>query len=268
MVGETWIVDVVLTGDLNEQGMVFDFCHVKKQIKMTIDALADHKLLVPAANPAIDVSSTSERISVHLYSSKVGHIECKAPTEAIFLVTAETITIETITPVLEQALMNTLPANITGITLKLYTETINGNYYHYSHGLKKHDGDCQRIAHGHRSKIFISSDGKQAPELGAEWVKRWRDIYIASQEDLLETVSKEGCQYNRFGYSANQGYFELTIASSRCHLINTDSTVELLAEHVAHQIASENPNHRIQAVVYEGFNKGAISEDLFKKTKK
>ena len=34
VVGESWIVDVTLLGELNEEGMVFDFGHVKKLLKM------------------------------------------------------------------------------------------------------------------------------------------------------------------------------------------------------------------------------------------
>ncbi len=47
MVGESWIVDVVLSGDLNEESMVLDFGKVKKQLKQLIDEYIDHKLLVP-----------------------------------------------------------------------------------------------------------------------------------------------------------------------------------------------------------------------------
>ena len=39
LVGETWLVDVTLWGELNAEGMVFDFGHVKKQIKSALDML-------------------------------------------------------------------------------------------------------------------------------------------------------------------------------------------------------------------------------------
>ena len=45
VVGESWIVDIELAGDLDDQGMVFDFGHVKKQIKQFIDAEIDLSLI-------------------------------------------------------------------------------------------------------------------------------------------------------------------------------------------------------------------------------
>ena len=47
VVGESWLVDIELTGELNEMSMLLDFSRVKKQIKTIIDAEVDHRLLVP-----------------------------------------------------------------------------------------------------------------------------------------------------------------------------------------------------------------------------
>src|SRR5690554_1832932 len=45
--GESWITDVVLGGDLDDQGMVFDFSLVKRTIKRVIDERVDHRLVIP-----------------------------------------------------------------------------------------------------------------------------------------------------------------------------------------------------------------------------
>ena len=45
MVGESWIVDLELSGELDAQGMVFDFGHIKKTVKRTVDARREHLFL-------------------------------------------------------------------------------------------------------------------------------------------------------------------------------------------------------------------------------
>ena len=260
VVGETWLADVVLYGDLDEQGMVFDFGHVKKQVKASLDFLADHRLLVPVAHASIQVNSGKDCLDVTMESPSVGTINCKAPAQAMLLIDAEQITIDVLTPVLEKTLLSELPDNVKDVELRLYNEPIEGAYYHYSHGLKKHLGDCQRIAHGHRSAIQVHVNGVREQSLEKQWAKRWQDIYIAIREDLIERFEQNGRAYNRFGYTSDQGYFELTIAEHLCYLIDTDSTVELLAQHIAAEIGKElAENSNLQVTAYEGFQKGSIA---------
>ena len=263
VVGETWLVDVALYGDLDEQGMVFDFGHVKKQIKASLDFLADHRLLVPVAHPTIQVdqdASGKDRLDVTMNSPIVGTINCKAPAQAMLLVDAEQISTDVLTPVLEQSLLSELPDNVKGVKLTLYTESIDGAYYHYSHGLKKHLGDCQRIAHGHRSAIKVLVNGERDHAIEKNWANRWQDIYVATREDLLGQFELNDRAYHRFGYTSDQGYFELTIAENLCYLVDTDSTVELLAQHIAAEIHKSLPkSSELQVIAFEGFNKGSIA---------
>ena len=57
MVGESWLVDIELTGTLNEMSMLLDFARVKKQLKAIIDAEVDHRLLVPVAASCCQVAA-------------------------------------------------------------------------------------------------------------------------------------------------------------------------------------------------------------------
>lgn len=258
LVGETWIVDVTLWGDLDGQGMVFDFGHVKKQVKSVLDTLSDHRLLVPLNARGTSVTQDNEQLTVSL-ETNTGVITCSAPAQAILLVDAVAITPELLTPFLEQAVHPELPDNVAKVELRLYREEINGAYYHYSHGLKKHDGDCQRIAHGHRSQIRVFVDGQRDQTLEAWWASRWHDIYIATRDDLQETFTHNNVQHYRFSYTANQGDFELSLPCVNCYLIDTDSTVELLANHIARKLAELKPGTTIRVVAFEGLNKGAIA---------
>lgn len=255
LVGETWLVDVTLSGELDDQGMVFDFGHVKKQVKASLDTLADHRLLVPVRSSSTTVSCHGDQLTVNLQMAS-GFIQCQSPSQAILLVDSTDITPEGLRLFLEQTLLQELPDNVAAIDLHLYPEPIDGAYYHYSHGLKKHLGNCQRIAHGHRSSIEIYINEQRQGRLEQQWSDIWRDIYIATREDLKDTFHRDGVNFYQFSYTSDQGYFELIIPSDRCYLVDTDSTVELLAQHMAQELTLTE-GQPVRVVAYEGFNKGA-----------
>lgn len=269
IVGESWIVDVLLDGSLNEQSMVLDFAIVKKQIKAIIDEAVDHKLLLPMQEPSLSLQSsahredhqtidfTSERASYHLQS----------PRCAFVAIDCLQINIEAVTAYLTTIILAQLPNNVQGLTLVLRPEKIDGDYYHYTHGLKLHDGNCQRIAHGHRSKIQIFIDGKKDRNIEQQWCQRWQDIYLASEDDRVSKsdieLSAQAEQYlhtdhQYFSYFAPQGRFDIAVENKVLEVVDCDSTVELLADYIARQLKKENSQSVVKVIAYEGVAKGAI----------
>ncbi|NDV92733.1 hypothetical protein GTH32_16280 [Alteromonas sp. 345S023] len=267
MVGESWIVDVILDGELNEESMVQDFGKVKKNLKRLIDEYVDHKLLVPAEYVGADVihDETSEQVEVRFGCEDGRQIMLHCPAEAYAFLYSDVVTMESVSVYLKDVLATHLPENVDNITLKLRTEVINSPFYHYTHGLKKHDGNCQRIAHGHRSRIDIILDGEVSESWQAYWANRWEDIYIASSEDEINYTERkmsgevgEPSAYFCFAYEASQGYFELLIPKSDCEVIDTDSTVECLAQYLLVEQKKRTPDATCQVIAYEGVGKGAM----------
>lgn len=268
MVGESWIVDVVLAGQLNEESMVQDFGIVKKQLKGLIDQYIDHKLLVPAEHRFTDITHLFDdmvKVNFHRPNDQSIHLYC--PDEAYAFIYADAITMQSVGVYLKDVLALHLPDNVAGIELILRAEVINTPFYHYTHGLKKHDGNCQRIAHGHRSKVSIFEDGEESLEAEEYWAKRWADIYIGSLEDQ---VSVDLLQSNfgginntthvAFAYESSQGYFEMAIAKSECEIVDRDSTVECLAQYLLEQQGQRTNAKHLKVIAYEGVGKGAIVE--------
>lgn len=268
MVGESWIVDVILHGSLNEESMVLDFGKVKKELKYLIDEYVDHKLVIPAEHAYTESKTDPLNDNVVVSFNRPGHeIYLSCPAESFAFVYADEVTMTSVSGYLRDVLAIHLPDNVNNIELILRTEQIPTPFYHYTHGLKKHDGNCQRIAHGHRSKITVMRNGENAAQQEAYWAQRWRDIYIGTSSDVvpfgqLSEVIQATADSNEkvcFAYEASQGKFELVMPENACELIDSDSTVECLAQYIADEQKSMTPDDEIQIFAYEGVGKGAIA---------
>lgn len=260
LVGESWLVDIELTGELNEAGMVFDFGHVKSTIKAHIDEQVDHRLLIPADYAGLQWLEPQHPGHLRWQLEGGTWIEHHGPSQAIAIVPGTSIERETIASLLSDSLQQILPANVQDVRINLRPEAIEGAWYHYAHGLKKHDGNCQRIAHGHRSRIRILRNGQQAPDLEHYWAERWRDIYLATAEDRIETFEDNNTTYHRFSYDSDQGHFEIALPATRTEIMEPDTTVEWIACHLRDQTQKLEPANRIEVRAFEGVNKGAIAE--------
>lgn len=261
LLGETWLANVQLHGELDEQGMVCDFGTVKKVMRHWLDTELDHRLAVPVRSPNIRIDDEGDFLNIHWkFGSDGEFLSTRSPRDAIALVDAEVLNDESIAQWCITQLKQLFPLSVARLELNFTLEEMSGAYYHYSHGLKKHRGNCQRIAHGHRSRIDIWANGKKSPKLEQRWADEWKDIYLATREDVIGKPHHEGVGYYHFAYEAEQGSFEITLPQRCCYLIDTETTVEFLAYHMAQKSRQENPDTFIRVKAYEGINKGAIVE--------
>ncbi len=267
IIGQSWLVDIVLHGDLNEQSMILDFGIVKKLIKSTVDELVDHKLIVPAHAKFCDVMSDGAFTYLDAWREHSDSIHLACPDQAFALIPTEQITLASLEAYLTEQLMLRLPNNVKQLDVKLREEKIDGAEYCYSHGLRKHLGNCQRIAHGHRSTIEILRNDERDAALELSWAERWRDIYLAEQCDLVSaselSLSRAGMaaltpEHYCFKYQAPQGEFQLAIGKSIVEIMPTETTVENIAQYIADTLATDC-NDPLTVFAYEGVGKGAIA---------
>ncbi len=256
LVGESWQVDIELLGGLDDQGMVLDFSDVKRQVKQLIDERFDHRLLIPADHPGLEIEDN--RIS--FMQNNGMRIRHQGPEESVQFIPGGEITPESVARAIELALEPKLPDNVHSVSLQLTPETEQGAWYQYSHGLKLHCGNCQRIAHGHRSRIRIWRNDVRDEVLEQFWAGLLRDVYIGTEADLTAITRWNDQSMFRFAYTAEQGDFELELAADRCYLIDTESTVENIARHIRERMEAEHPGDRFRVQAFEGIGKGAISE--------
>ena len=254
LIGASWIVDIELFGELDQQSMVFDFGHVKKNIKRIIDQEVDHKLLVPTQFNGCQLTDIQGQIELTFISNKNDRIDHLSPTQALCLINDNIVSHTNVIDFLKDKIRPQLPNNVDGLELTFRQEDDYAFFYCYSHGLKKHDGNCQRIAHGHRSRIEIWENGNRSRNWEQFWADELTDIYIGSAEDIA--IQKN--HRTRFIYDAPQGHFEIELDDSRIHMIESDSTVECIAEHMAKKIKTQHPNSTIKVKAFEGVKKGAI----------
>tara|TARA_Y100000782_G_scaffold38495_1_gene42947 strand:- start:2103 stop:2939 length:837 start_codon:yes stop_codon:yes gene_type:complete len=256
LMGESWLVQLELDGSLNEQGMICDFGIVKKEVKKWFDLWIDHALVVPTQMPRLSQHTEEGYTQVEWLYKTGERFVCRSPKAAICLVDLPEVTEESLAEWCKDKLLDLFPGEVKGLNIRFVPEKIDGAFYHYSHGLQKHDGNCQRIAHGHRSKIELYINGQRDNDLELEWAERFKEIYIGSESHL----TSQSDTVHEYAYQAPQGEFSISLPASVCYLIDTDTTVELIASHLAQQIKLSRPNDEVLVKAYEGVGKGAIAQ--------
>ena len=53
VVGQSWYVDITVSGQLDSNGFVYDFSHLKKLVKQVLKASLDHTLIIPVQSKLV-----------------------------------------------------------------------------------------------------------------------------------------------------------------------------------------------------------------------
>jgi len=258
VVGESLIIDIELKGELNDEGMIYDFSHIKSIIKQKIDETIDHQFVIPSQLDSINITIDTHSHIVTGHYGKVFPFFYQAPHQATTILDTAQVDIPSIQHHIEAHVRQALPDNVNDLSLSFRPESITKNYYHYSHGLKHHDGNCQRIVHGHRSKLLCFEQGVNRTDLEQYWCERWQDIYLGSEKDITKQYQYGGVEMVQFAYNSQQGFFQIDLPKQQVEIVPYDTTVECITRYVAETLQQEYKVSKLQVKNYEGVDKGAV----------
>ncbi len=258
-------VDAELTGHLDEESVIFDFSYAKKQIKLTIDECCDHRLVLPK-DYVTDLGENRRRVDFPYGTRRRLVYEC--PEEALCQLDASAITIGSLQSYLEALVRPRMPENVVAIELSLRQEKLERHqaHYHYTHGLKQHYGNCQRLLHGHRNKLDIWLNEEKSCEMETWIAKEWADIHLALLDNVEEKDIRLGQRQNHLEkvtleYQSSQGLFRMELPGSDVYVMKYETTVESIAVHMAEKVAAKlaerGESAKVRVRSYEGIRKGA-----------
>ncbi len=270
LVGQSWHVDAELIGRLDGESVVFDFSYAKKAVKKAIDEVSDHRLVLPravAAQASLEIAEDpGTRVSFSYEFGGGERLDYTCPRQALCVLDQPVVTAQALQAYLERAVMKVMPANVSGVRLALREEVFADGQprYHYTHGLKQHYGNCQRLFHGHRNKLDLIVGGVKDGELENRVAQEWADAHFTYPENVLERDLKIGARQDhlprlRIRYRGNQGPFEAVLPGRCVYVMPYETTVENISRHLAAKARDLLGRRRasVRARAYEGIGKGA-----------
>ncbi len=267
--GDSLLVDVSLQGHTDQEGVIFDFSKAKKLIKKIIDEKVDHTLVI---SKSLVKEESKERYCI---TNKKFHYS--APKEAFCVLDVDIITDEALRVYLERELLKQMTANIKNVAISLRRESDGENkyYFNYTHGLKDHYGNCQRLIHGHRSTIRVFKNEKRDFNLEADLFSMignsthfayWKNV--ANRDDILSKINQnhitniEGRldidEQVNITYVSSQGEYQGVFDLLDVYFLNEETTIENLSIHFAKKLyATTDQKDQIMVYISEGIGKGA-----------
>ena len=251
MIGQTWQVAVALTGPLDDNFFISDFGDIKHLVKRTLRKSIDHTLIIPNTLNTHETENLSLR-----FPNGWNYF---APKGAVSVIPFAEVNQETITQFLNQTLQAQLPQDY-HISISLHqTQYQNGSYFSYTHGIQGHQGNCQRLLHGHQGKIRISIKGQRQVSLEQKFLSfltSGQSIHIASASQ----VASQSDDLVELSYLASQGRFHMTLPRPRTLILPTGTSIEAITLGLANIFQKKfKPSSTVEMTCFEGIGKGSTT---------
>lgn len=264
VLGDSYYVSAELCGELDEKQFLLDFSVAKKLLKELVDTTFDHKLLVPMGSGVAEVKSNG----LLLQTKGAGLWDYTCARSAFELFPDATISKEVIQYHLARLALEKLPKNVTGAKFSLSSPARfeSEANFRYTHGLQYHEGNCQRLFHGHRNPIEVYIAGKRSPAWEARLAAEWEGAHFVAAATLKNRAELDlplGARVadhkgiGEISYESSQGKFVGLLPVSRLVITETEPSIETMSALACRRIRSWGENAEIRVVAYEGLNKGA-----------
>lgn len=278
VVGQSWYVDITVSGQLDSNGFVYDFSHLKKLVKQVLKASLDHTLIIPVQSKLVHYQDTDRGELWRLQAkSRLTGVNSEwsylCPKGAVYPIRSVQVTREIVEQECSRLVRHRLPEEIHSVEVHLRKEEERAgqSFFRYSHGITGHEGLCQRLFHGHRSMIEVYVADERRHDL-EQWLAHevlGSIVHIASMTqlvnpaaDLRPGVRSENQTPLTIAYEASKGRYEATVPANRVFLVEAETSVESIAQELAKLIGSEGVDlgAPIKVKCFEGIGKGAIAE--------
>ncbi len=266
--GDSYYVSAELEGELDQKDFLLDFSQAKKTLKSLVDEAFDHKLLVPMGAGVTALSETG--LTVRSTDGFLWEYTCPKVAYAIF--PEAEITPEVLQDHLARHALAKMPPNVKEVKFFLRSPQrfqTEANF-RYTHGLRFHEGNCQRLFHGHRNPIEVFVNGARSADWEARLAKEWANVHfvaaptLKNRAELVLPIGLRICESKILTtacveYASAQGEFRARIPASRIVITDAEPSIETMSLLAIERLRAWGAPGSLRVVAYEGLNKGASS---------
>ncbi len=250
VVGQSWYLDVQAQGCGDRNYFVSDFKKLKQKIRTFVRRRLDHRLLVPS-HPAVRRRGKTWQLGE---AERAWTYTC--PPTAVLQLPALRADRASVTRWLNVALQQHVGEELRITASLRESEAEDGLYFRYTHGLPGHEGNCQRLLHGHLGRVRVQENGSHCQPLEDYLAQKIlpRNMHFLNSQH----VTARGERLS-LAYASSQGYFAATLPCQHAIVLPAmESSIEAITHYLAAQLRQHvTPIPSAEIICYEGLDKGA-----------